>query len=92
MAYKAINKAQEFIRKNGDAPVPLPLRNSPTQLMKDLNYGTGYLYSHDYPNNFIAQEFLPEEIKGTSFIEASDNQKEQEIRANINKKWKEKYK
>lgn len=92
MAYKAINKAQEFIRKNGGAPVPLPLRNSPTQLMKDLNYGTGYLYSHDYPNNFIAQEFLPEEIKGTSFIEASDNQKEQEIRANINKKWKEKYK
>lgn len=92
MAYKAINKAQEFIRKNGDAPVPLPLRNSPTQLMKDLNYGTGYLYSHDYPNNFIAQEFLPEGIKGTSFIEASDNQKEQEIKANINKKWNEKYK
>mgnify|MGYP001176187653 FL=1 len=92
MAYKAINKAQEFIRKNGDAPVPLPLRNSPTQLMKDLNYGTGYLYSHDYPNSFIAQEFLPEEIKGTSFIEASDNKKEQEIKANIIKNWKEKYK
>ena len=62
------------------------------QLMKDLNYGTGYLYSHDYPNSFIAQEFLPEEIKGTSFIEASDNKKEQEIKANIIKNWKEKYK
>ena len=92
MAYKAINKAQEFIRNNGDTPVPLPLRNAPTQLMKDLNYGSGYLYSHDYPNHFIEQEFLPEQLKGTSFIEASDNKKEQEIKANIDKNWKGKYK
>ncbi len=92
MAYKAINKAQDFLRKNGDHPVPLALRNAPTKLMKDLNYGSGYLYSHDYPNHFIAQEFLPEEIKGTSFIKASDNKKEREIKDKIDKNWKGKYK
>jgi len=92
MAYKAINKAQEFIRKHGEHSVPLPLRNAPTELMKDLNYGTGYLYSHDYPNHFVEQEFLPEEIKGTSFIEASDNKKDLEIKKNIENNWKGKYK
>ena len=91
-AYMAINRAQEEVRKSGNLGVPLPLRNAPTALMKELGYGKNYLYSHDYPGNFIQQEFLPEEIKGTSFFSAGSTKKEQELEELIHKLWGDKYK
>ncbi len=91
-AYMAINRAQEEVRKSGNLGVPLPLRNAPTALMKELGYGKNYLYSHDYPGNFIQQEFLPEEIKGTAFFGAGSTKKEQELEELIHKLWGDKYK
>jgi len=91
-AYMAINRAQEEVRKSGNLGVPLPLRNAPTSLMKELGYGKNYLYSHDYPGNFVQQEFLPEEIKGTSFFSAGSTKKEQELEELIHKLWGDKYK
>ena len=91
-AYMAINKAQEEVKRSGDLGVPLPLRNAPTKLMKELGYGKGYKYSHSYPENFVEQEFLPEEIKNTNFFDAGSSPKEQEIAQKIEKLWKEKYK
>lgn len=90
-AYMAINQAQQLVQKTGDLPVPVALRNSPTQLMKDLGYGEGYHYSHDYPGNFFNQEFLPEPIKGTSFFAPGSSAKEQEIAQQIKKWWQDKY-
>jgi putative ATPase len=91
-AYMAINLAQEEVRKSGNLGVPLPLRNAPTALMKELGYGKDYLYSHDFPGNFIQQEFLPEEIKGTPFFSAGSTKKEQELEEIIHKLWGDKYK
>lgn len=91
-AYMAINRAQEEVRKSGNLGVPLPLRNAPTSLMKELGYGKNYLYSHDYPGNFVQQEFLPKEIKGTSFFSAGSTKKEQELEELIHKLWGDKYK
>jgi putative ATPase len=91
-AYNAINEAQAIVRETGNLGVPLPLRNAPTALMKQLGYGEGYLYSHLYPGNFAAQEFLPEEIKGTSLFQAGSSSKEQEIASTIKRLWGEKYK
>ena len=90
-AYMAIGKAQGLVRQTGNLGIPLPLRNAPTKLMKDLGYGQGYKYSHDFPGNFVDQEFLPEEIQGTSFFEAGSSSKEQEIKERISKLWGEKY-
>ena len=91
-AYMAINKAQEIVRETGNLGVPLPLRNAPTALMKELGYGLGYFYSHDYPNNFKEQEFLPDELVGKNFFKAGSSPKEQEIGKSIERNWKEKYK
>jgi putative ATPase len=91
-AYMAINRAQEEVRKTGNLGVPLALRNAPTALMKELGYGKGYLYSHDHPGNFVQQEFLPEEIKGTSFFTAGSSKKEQEVKNVIDQLWSNKYK
>ena len=91
-AYMAINRAQEEVRKSGNLGVPLPLRNAPTALMKELGYGKNYLYSHDYPGNFVQQEFLPDEIKGSSFFQPGSSKKEQEIQEIIDKLWGTKYK
>ena len=91
-AYMAINKAQEIVRETGNLGVPLPLRNAPTALMKELGYGEGYFYSHDYPNNFKEQEFLPDELIGKNFFKAGSSAKEQEIGKSIERNWKEKYK
>ena len=91
-SYMAINKAQEEVKLSGDLGVPLPLRNAPTKLMKDLCYGEGYKYSHNYPKNFIQQEFLPEEIKNINFFEPGSSPKEKEIAENIKNLWNEKYK
>ena len=90
-AYMAINRAQKMVQETGNLGVPLPLRNAPTALMKELGYGKGYLYSHDFPGNFAEQEFLPDEIKGTSFFKPGSSSKEQEIANGINQIWKEKY-
>ena len=91
-AYMAINKAQTTVRETGNLGVPLPLRNAPTALMKELGYGEGYFYSHDYPNNFKEQEFLPDELIGKNFFKAGSSAKEQEIGKSIERNWKEKYK
>lgn len=90
-AYMAINRAQEIVKKTGNLNVPLSLRNAPTRLMKSLDYGKGYKYSHDFPGNFAEQEFMPEEIKGSSFFKGGSSKKEQEINQLINKLWKDKY-
>lgn len=91
-AYIAINQAQQKVQQTGNLGVPLPLRNAPTALMKELGYGKGYLYSHDFPGNFAEQEFLPQEIKGTSFFKPGSSSKEQEIAKGIDQIWKGKYK
>lgn len=91
-AYMAINMAQEEVRKSGNLGVPLPLRNAPTKLMKDLGYGKGYKYSHSYPGNFSEQEFLPEEIRNMNFFQAGSSKKEQEVSELIQKLWRNKYK
>lgn len=90
-AYMAINNAQELVRKTGSLSVPLSLRNAPTKLMKELNYGKEYLYSHDFPGNFVQQDFLPEEIEGMQFFNAGSSKKEQEIETIINTLWGDKY-
>jgi putative ATPase len=90
-AYMAINKAQQLVQQTGNLDIPLPLRNAPTALMKQLGYGENYLYSHDFPGNFAEQEFLPNEIKGTNFFQAGSSSKEQEIAQTISTLWKDKY-
>ena len=90
-AYKAINKAQEKVRQTGNLPIPLHLRNAPTKLMKEIGYGEDYKYAHDYKNQFIEQEFLPEEIKGTKLYQPGDNQKEKSIRDFLKSRWNKKY-
>lgn len=90
--YMAINKAQELVRQTGDLPVPLHLRNAPTTLMKDLDYGKDYQYAHNYDENFVDQEFLPDEIKHTTLYEPGDNAAEHNVRVTLKKRWKGKYK
>jgi putative ATPase len=90
-SYLAIGKAQELVRKTGDLSVPLHLRNAPTKLMKDLDYGKEYQYSHNYPNNFIAQEFLPNEISGTKLYEPGENQRENQFKELLKNRWKNRY-
>ena len=90
-AYLAIKKAQQQVRQTGNLPIPLPLRNAPTKLMKDLNYGKNYQYAHDFEGNFVAHEFLPDAIIGTSFYEPQSNPAENRMRQDLRQKWKEKY-
>ncbi len=90
-AYMAINEAQSCVRKTGNLPVPLHLRNAPTSLMKDLNYGKNYQYAHDHKNNFVQQEFLPDTIKNTVLYKPQKNQKEEEIRKRLQNLWNKKY-
>ena len=89
--YNAINEAMAFVRKTGDLPVPLHLRNAPTKLMKDLDYGKDYQYAHSYQGNFIDLEFLPDEIKGTAFYKPSNNSTEKKIHEQMKEKWGNKY-
>jgi putative ATPase len=90
-SYLAINKALELAEKTMDLPVPLHLRNAPNQLMKDLNYGMGYHYAHDFPGNFYPEEFLPESLEQMRIYEPGDNDRELSIRRFLNKNWKGKY-
>jgi putative ATPase len=90
-SYLAINEALSLVKKTGNLPVPLHLRNAPTKLMKELNYGINYKYAHEYENNFIEQEFLPDNIKGQKFYEPGNNLRENEQRQFLKLRWKEKY-
>ena len=90
-SYLAIGKAQDLVRKTGDLSVPLSLRNAPSKLMKDLDYGKEYKYAHNYPNNFVNQEFMPDEISGTKLYEPGENQREKQFKEVLKKRWKGKY-
>lgn len=90
-SYQAINEAQRIVKETGDLSVPLHLRNAPTKLMKDLNYGADYKYSHNYENNFIDQEFLPDEIKNRVLYEPGDNPRENQFRELLKQRWESKY-
>ena len=90
-SYMAIGKAQQMVKQTGDLPVPIHLRNAPTKLMKELGYGDEYKYSHDFPNNFAEQEFLPTEISATKFFEPGENIREKELRQFLKNRWKDKY-
>ena len=90
-SYTAINDALQLVKNTGDLSVPLHLRNAPTKLMKDLNYGKDYKYSHNYQNNFVVQEFLPKEIENTKFYDPSNNARENDFRNTLKARWKDKY-
>ncbi len=90
-SYEAIGKAQQLVRETGDLSIPLHLRNAPTKLMKDLDYGKDYKYAHSYENNFVVQEFLPEGISNTKLYNPGNNPRENSFREFLKKRW-EKYK
>jgi len=90
-SYLAIDQALDLLRKNGDQPVPLHLRNAPTSLMKKEGYEKGYQYAHQFPGNFIEQEFLPDVLSGTKFFDPGKNPREEEIRVWLKNRWKDKY-
>jgi putative ATPase len=90
-SYMAIGEAIAAVNKHGDLPVPLHIRNAPTKLMKDLNYGKDYKYSHQGEGNFLEQEYLPEKIKGTKFYDPGNNARENELRRFLKERWKDKY-
>lgn len=90
-SYVAINDAMAKVEELGNLPVPLHLRNAPTKLMKDLDYGKNYAYAHQYQGNFVEQEFLPENISGTAFYHPGHNAREQDFRQFLKARWKDKY-
>ncbi len=90
-SYVAINAAQQKVSETGDLPVPLAIRNAPTKLMKDLNYGKGYQYAHEHEGNFADMEFLPAGITGAKFYEPGSNPREAELRSYLKKLWGKKY-
>ena len=91
-AYMAIDAALETVRGMGDLPVPLHIRNAPTKLMKEIGYGKDYKYAHSYKSNFVADNFLPDEIKGKIFYDPGINAKEDDVRKKISGMWKDIYK
>jgi putative ATPase len=90
-SYEAIGKAQALVKQYGDLPVPLAIRNAPTKLMKNLNYGKNYQYAHSFENNFVDMEFLPEEIKNSLLYDPGKNAREEELRKFLRERWKKKY-
>ncbi len=90
-AYMAINEALALVKQTGNLPVPLHLRNAPTKLMKDLDYGKEYKYAHSYEGNFVEQDFLPEEIRNVKLYEPGNNSTEKKIYEELRKKWNNKY-
>ena len=90
-SYMAINKAEALVKQTGDLSVPLQIRNAPTKLMKNMDYGKGYKYAHDFENNFVQQEFLPDKIAGTKLYDPGDNAAEARLREYLRQCWKEKY-
>jgi putative ATPase len=89
--YMAINEALAVVKKTGNLPVPLHLRNAPTKLMKDLDYGKEYKYAHSYEGNFVDQDFLPEEIRDMTLYQPGNNATEKKIYEELKKKWNNKY-
>ena len=87
----AIGSAMGAVKQYGDQPVPLHIRNAPTRLMKDLDYGKGYQYSHSFEGNFSNQEYLPDLLAGTRFYEPGNNAREDDLRKFLKSRWKEKY-
>ncbi len=90
-SYMALEKALAEVRQSGNLPVPLPIRNAPTSLMKDLHYSDGYKYAHDYPGHFVDMEFLPDALKGTVFYEPAQNRHEATLRAYLEACWPKYY-
>lgn len=90
-SYLAIDEALATVRRTGDLPVPLHLRNAPTKLMEEMGYKKGYAYAHDFHNNFSLQEYLPDAIKGTAFYSPGKNAREEEIRKFLKDRWNDKY-
>ena len=90
-SYMAIEKALAEVKESGNQPVPLPIRNAPTELMKELGYSDGYKYAHDYPGHFADMEFLPEALKGTVFYEPAKNRHEDVLRAYLEACWPKYY-
>lgn len=90
-SYMAIGEALAIVKQTGDLSVPIHLRNAPTKLMKELGYGEEYQYSHNYPNNFSEQEYLPDELKQTAFYKPGNNARENELRTFLKNRWKDKY-
>ena len=90
-SYLAIKKAQQLVKQSGDLSVPFSIRNAPTKLMKELGYGDNYAYAHDYENAFVAHEFLPKEISGTTLYQPGNNGKENQLKTYLKSLWKDKY-
>lgn len=91
-SYMAIENAIRAVHEHGDLPVPLHLRNAPTKLMKDIGYHKGYKYAHDYEDNFVAENYLPDELSGKIFYDPGSNPREDEIRKQLVSRWKKIYK
>src|SRR5690606_39909620 len=89
--HATINKAQELVRRTGDLSVPLHLRNAPTKLINESNYGVEYQYSHDFPGNFVEQEFMPETLSGVKLYDSGMNVAEDKLRQSLRAKWRKKY-
>lgn len=87
----AIGAAMGAVSKHGDLPVPLHIRNAPTKLMKEMDYGKDYKYAHNYENNFVLQQFLPDKLDGTTFYSPQKNAREEETRKFLKERWKDKY-
>ena len=90
-SYAAIKDARRLVKETGDLSVPLHIRNAPTKLMKEQGYGKNYKYAHSYDGNFIAQEYLPEEIEHTKLYDPGNTPRENDLRKQLQKLWKEKY-
>ena len=90
-AYMAINQAQSLVKKTGNLSVPLAIRNAPTKLMKDIGYGKDYQYAHNHEDNFVAAEFMPDEISNTTLYKPGNNQRENAQREFLRKRWQKKY-
>ena len=91
-AYLGIDAALELVRRTGNQPVPLHLRNAPTKLMKDLGYHDGYKYPHDFPNHFIGQQYLPDKLLGERLWHGQQNQQESKLSMRMTEYWGDRYK
>ena len=90
-AYMAINEALELVNRTGNLPVPLHLRNAPTKLMAELDYGKEYKYAHDYPGHFVKQEYLPKELQGKHLWKGQPNPAEQKLIDRMRALWGARY-
>ena len=89
--YMALENASAAVRRYGDLPVPLHIRNAPTSLMKEMGYGSGYKYAHDYEGAFTQQEYLPQGLEGSRFYDPADTPRENETRRLLAARWQQKY-